>query len=175
MNLPNRLTMLRILAVPIYFYLALYTDHYVITLMIFLVAAFTDFLDGYIARKWGLVTSFGKLMDPLADKFLTITAFTVFTSQLVISPVILLIVTLREILISVFRAVAASKNVVIAAGIYGKIKTVLQMVVIIILHLQPIMGFEKGLFVDILIWSMALMTLLSAFDYLWKNKEVLKE
>lgn len=175
MNLPNKLTLLRILAVPFYFYLALYTDHYFITLMIFVLAAGTDFLDGYIARRWGLVTSFGKLMDPLADKFLTITAFTVFTSQQIISPVILLIVTLREILISVFRAVAASKDIVIAAGFYGKIKTVLQMVVIIVLHLQPVLGFKRGIFIDILIWLMAFMTLLSAFDYLWKNKEVLKE
>lgn len=175
MNLPNKLTMLRILAVPVYFYFALYTPYHFITLLIFLVAAGTDFLDGYIARKWGLVTSFGKLMDPLADKFLTITAFTVFSSQGTISPGVLLIVTLREILISVFRAVAASKNVVIAAGLYGKIKTVLQMSVIILLHMQPVLGFEKNFLVEFLIGFMAFMTLLSAFDYLWKNKEVLKE
>lgn len=163
------------LAVPIYFYLALYTDYYLVAFIVFALAALTDFVDGYLARKWDLVTSFGKLMDPLADKFLTISAFIVFSSQQVISPLVLLIVTLREILISVFRAVAASKNIVIAASGYGKAKTVLQMGVIIILHLQPILAFKRGILIELLIWLMVLMTVVSALDYIWKNKEVFSE
>lgn len=174
MNLPNKLTLLRLLLVPFYVYLAYYTPYSLAALIVFSVAALTDLLDGYYARKHNLITEFGKLMDPLADKFLTISAFTVFNALGLLSPVVLLIVCLREISISVFRALAASKDVVIAASIYGKIKTILQMVVIILIHLHQIFHQPLSIWMILLIALMALMTLLSAVDYLWKNRKVLK-
>lgn len=175
MNLANKLTMARMIAVPIYFYLALYTDYKLISLIIFALAALTDYLDGYIARKYSMITPLGQLMDPLADKFLTLSAFTIFMAQGLISPLVLLIVTLREILISVFRAVAASKDLVIAASVYGKLKTVLQMASILLLHWLRLFSIEVSFFHKMIIWLMALVTVLSAMDYIWKNKEVLKE
>lgn len=175
MNLANKLTVFRILSVPVYFYLAQYTDYNLLSLLVFALAAFTDFLDGYIARKYSMITSLGKLLDPLADKFLTLTAFTIFMDQGYISALVLLVVVLREILISVFRAQAASKDIIIAASIYGKLKTILQIAAILVLH-----GLMLGLginvyFVQGLVYLMALVTVLSGLDYIWKNKEVLKE
>ncbi|NLY72290.1 MAG: CDP-diacylglycerol--glycerol-3-phosphate 3-phosphatidyltransferase [Tissierellia bacterium] len=175
MNLANKLTLARMIAVPIYFYMALYTDYRLLSLIVFALAALTDYLDGYIARKYSMITALGQLMDPLADKFLTLSAFTVFMAQGLISPLVLLIVTLREILISVFRAVAASKDIVIAASVYGKLKTVLQMATILVLHWLRLYNIDINLYHRILIWLMALATVLSAVDYIWKNKEVLKE
>lgn len=174
MNLPNKLTILRLVMVPFYVYLAYYTPYREATLLLFILASLTDLLDGYYARKHNLITEFGKLMDPLADKFLTISAFTVFNSLHLLSPVVLLIVCLREIAISVFRALAASKDVVIAASVYGKMKTVLQMSTIILIHLHQVFQWEFGLVMNLLIWVMAFMTLLSAVDYLWKNRKVLQ-
>ncbi len=175
MNLANKLTMFRMLCVPAYYYIALYTGYDTLALVLFSLAAFTDFLDGYVARKYSMITSLGKLMDPLADKFLTITAFTVFMYKGSISPGILLIITLREILISVFRAVAASKDLVIAASIYGKLKTLLQMSTIIVIHIMYVFKIERNLPVDLLVGLMALISLISAVDYIWKNKEVIGE
>lgn len=174
MNLPNKLTLLRVLIVPFYVYLAYYTPYTEAALALFILAALTDSLDGYYARKHNLITEFGKLMDPLADKFLTISAFTVFNALGLLSPVVLLIVCLREISISVFRALAASKDVVIAASVYGKIKTILQMVVIILIHLHQVFAYPLSLWMNLLIWFMGLMTLLSAVDYVWKNRQVLQ-
>lgn len=175
MNLANKLTLIRIVSVPIYYYIALYTDYQILALVVFAGASFTDFLDGYIARKYSMITSLGKLLDPLADKFLTITAFTIFLFKGTISPGVLLIVTLREIMISVFRAVAASKDLVIAASVYGKLKTLLQMSTIIVIHSMYIFNLTKLFIVDFLVLLMALMTLISAIDYMWKNKEVFEE
>ncbi len=175
MNLANKITTLRLLLVPIFIYVAGYTDYSLLTLILFSVAALTDFLDGYVARKYDMVTNLGKFLDPLADKILTLSAFIIFSSQGLMSPVVTIIVVIREIIISVFRAVAASKNVVIAASIYGKLKTISQMVTIIIMYLYEIFGRSGDLLIDILIFVMTALTIISGFDYIYKNRKVLNE
>ena len=128
MNLPNKLTLLRVILVP--FYIALYmTGHYIWALVIFVAASFTDMLDGKIARKHNLITNFGKIMDPLADKILVYSAFCLMIPQYV-APWMLIIILAREFTVSGMRTVAASEGIVIAAGMSGKIKTVLQMVTV---------------------------------------------
>ncbi len=175
MNLANKITVIRFLLVPVFIYLAGYTEYSLATLIVFSLAAFTDFIDGYIARKYHMVTDLGKFMDPLADKILTLSAFILFSSQALISPIVTIVVVMREITISVFRAVAASKNIVIAASIYGKLKTVSQMMTIIIMYLYIIIGRSHDIFISILIVIMTALTLLSGLDYIYKNRQVLKE
>ncbi len=173
MNLPNKITTLRLLIVPVYVAVFLYTDQRQLAAALFILAAMTDFVDGYLARKMNLVTDLGKLLDPLADKILTISSFILFVSIGKLNPVPVIIVIARELFISIFRAIAAAKNHVIAASIYGKIKTVLQMVLLIVLHLYWMADRSADLLLHALIWSMTLITLFSALDYLWKNREVL--
>ena len=138
MNIPNQLTLLRmILAVPFIFFLeaaaAGGTTYRVIALVIFAVAAITDFLDGYIARKHNLITDFGKLMDPLADKILVISALVIFVDLEYIPAWMSIVVIAREFLISGIRTIAATKGEVIPAGKLGKYKTTAQMIAIIII------------------------------------------
>ena len=129
MNLPNKLTMGRIIAVP--FFIAFYmTGYYWPALIIFIAASFTDLLDGKIARKYNLVTNFGKIMDPLADKILVYSAFCLMTGDGLIPAWVLIIILAREFLIAGMRTVAASEGIVIAADMSGKIKTVLQMIAV---------------------------------------------
>ncbi len=175
MNLANKITILRLLLVPMYIYLAGYTNYSFVTLIVFALAAFTDFLDGYIARKHNMVTDLGKFMDPLADKILTLSAFILFSSQGLISPAVTIVVVMREIIISVFRAVAASKNIVIAASIYGKLKTVSQMATIITIYLYIIIGRNNDMIINALIMIMTILTIASGVDYIYKNRQVLKE
>ena len=125
MNLPNKLTLLRVILVPVY--IALYlTGHYIWALVVFAAASFTDMLDGKIARKHNLVTNFGKIMDPLADKVLVYSAFCLMIPDY-IAGWMLIVILAREFTVSGMRTVAASEGIVIAAGMSGKIKTVLQM------------------------------------------------
>lgn len=174
MNLANKITITRFLLVPVYMYLMLYTKLLNIAFLIFLLASATDYLDGYIARKYNMITSLGKLIDPLADKFLVIAAFIIFATEFkYIDPITLSICVFREITISVFRAVAASKNIVIAAGFLGKLKTVLQIFSILLIHLY--ISFKISfIYVNIAVFIMTIITLLSLFDYIFKNKDVLK-
>lgn len=175
MNLANRLTILRMILVPVYALIFLYTDWYVIALALFVVAAITDFVDGYIARKYHMITNLGKFMDPLADKILTLTAFVLFTHFGLMNPLFVIIIIAREIIISVFRAVAASKQIVIAAGPYGKFKTVLQIASIILIHLYIIIGRDFDIFYWIIIIAMVVLTVVSGFDYIYRNRQVLSE
>lgn len=178
MNLPNKLTILRVIMIPffVFFMIAPYFEGYgnYIAVVIFIVASLTDMLDGKIARKYNLVTNFGKFMDPLADKLLVCSALICFIELGKISSIIVLVIIAREFIISGFRLVAADKGVVIAAGYWGKLKTVVQMVMIVVVLLDiPFAAFE--ILEQVLIWASLVLTVVSLVDYLVKNKEVLKE
>ena len=175
MNLPNKLTILRIIMIPFFvvFLLADITgsaDKW-IALVIFCVASLTDMLDGKIARKQNLVTNFGKFMDPLADKLLVCTALICLTAMDRLNVVVTLIIIAREFVISGFRLVASDNGIVIAANYWGKFKTVSQMALIIV----KIMDLG-GIFVEleaVLTLIAVALTLISLMDYIMKNKEVL--
>lgn len=184
MNLPNKLTMLRVILVPVFMVFAAFgrigTSDYDRTAMlvagiIFAAASFTDFLDGYIARKNHLVTDFGKFMDPLADKMLTTAAFIYMVVDGMCHPVVLAVILFREFAVAGVRMIAAERGTVIAANLWGKVKTVLQMVTIIFYYIVPffmgptdVMGF--GLIVQVLCWLVAAVTVLSGGIYLWQNR-----
>ena len=181
MNLPNKLTLLRVILVPFFVAFLLISQipyHYPLALLVFAVAAITDALDGNIARKHGLVTTFGKFLDPLADKVLVLSALICFISLGVCSPVVVIIVVTREFLVTSLRLVAAADGTVIAASIYGKVKTVVQMVSIVaILLLFSVneignLGLESAIEMtgNILIWITAVVTVISGIDYLVKNR-----
>lgn len=182
MNIANKLTILRIILIPFFligFYIeslnqpfdllgspTTYAD--AIALLIFSIAAGTDWLDGYLARKFNLISDFGKFMDPLADKMLTTAAFLIFISQGLLASWIVFIILTREFIVSGLRMTAASKGKVIAAGWSGKFKTVLQFVSIISLLAHP----EQTIFNVILIYLMTLATVISGAEYVIKNRDV---
>ncbi|MDD5823690.1 MAG: CDP-diacylglycerol--glycerol-3-phosphate 3-phosphatidyltransferase [Firmicutes bacterium] len=173
MNLPNKLTMARIIAVP-FFIAAFMLKMYAVALVIFALASLTDLLDGKIARARGLVTNFGKIMDPLADKILVYSALCLFIDIRVIAGWTLIIILAREFTVAGMRTVAASEGTVLAAGMSGKIKTVLQMIAVI--------AFILGLAVPSQPWIMTVglvvfyaslfMTVYSGCEYVLKNKSV---
>lgn len=182
MNLPNKLTVLRIILTP--FYLAAmvidFDYHYLVAAIIFIVASVTDFLDGKIARKNNLVTTFGKLCDPVADKMLTTAALLAFMQLGICNVWIVMIVLTREFLVTSFRLVASAQGVVIAAGIWGKLKTVSQMVFSIIImlgiHFVEPLGWDFETFSlvsNILLWITAILTVISGIKYLVDGKKVI--
>lgn len=175
MNLPNKLTLLRIvLIVPfvIFMLLADYADWPKwIALILFCAASITDALDGYIARRDNLITNFGKFMDPLADKLLVCSALICLVSLRMLPTVVCIIIIAREFAISGFRLVAADNGVVIAAGVWGKLKTISQMAMIIVLIADP--GDIFDIIGMLLIIVSTVLTIVSLVDYIWKNKEVL--
>lgn len=175
MNLANKLTIIRMILVPIYAVIFLYTDWSILALALFVIAALTDLADGYIARQYSMITTLGKFIDPLADKLLTLTAFVLFTYFGLINPLLVIIIIARELIISVFRAVAASKQVVIAAGNYGKLKTVLQISAIVMIHLYVIMGRSPDIIYWLVVAAMVAMTVISGADYIYRNRQVLDE
>lgn len=182
MNLPNQLTMLRILLVPVFMVLAAY--HWMLAAgVVFALASITDFLDGAIARKYHLVTDFGKFADPLADKLLTTTAFIYMIVDGVCSPVVVVIILAREFAVSGLRMIAAGApdGKVIAANWWGKVKTVLQMLTIIFYYfavpIEQMMSGVNNQSADVsqivtygLCWLVAAVTLLSGVKYLWDNR-----
>ena len=184
MNLPNKLTMLRVLLVPVFMVFAalgrIGTADYNPTMhllagIVFAAASFTDFLDGYLARKFHLVTDFGKFMDPLADKCLTTAALIYMVVDGLCSPVVLAIVLFREFAVAGVRMIAAESGTVIAANMWGKVKTVLQMLTVIFYYIFPLfMGptdiMVFGLITQVLCWLIAAVTLLSGGIYLWQNR-----
>jgi CDP-diacylglycerol--glycerol-3-phosphate 3-phosphatidyltransferase len=183
MNLPNKLTILRTLLIP-FFLVALLWDAIPygnwIALGIFAAASLTDMLDGKIARKYNLVTNFGKFMDPLADKLLVSSAMIAFVELNRIPCWIVIVIIAREFIISGFRLVAADNGIVIAAGIWGKIKTAEQMVMLCVLIADLGSCFPQAATVihvleTVLIYAALLLTLISLFDYLIHNKGVLAE
>ena len=178
MNLPNKLTILRVILVPffVFFILAPYFEGYgnYIAVAIFIIASFTDFLDGYLARKHNLVTNFGKFMDPLADKLLVCSALICLIETGHLASWIVIIIIAREFIISGFRLVASDNGVVIAASYWGKFKTVSQMLMVIILILDiPLAAFQ--IIGTVLTYVALALTVISLVDYVVKNKDVLKD
>ena len=176
MNLPNKLTILRVIMIPFFliFELAFPTSSVAkwLAFAIFVAASLTDKADGYIARKYNMVTNFGKFMDPLADKLLVCSAMICFVNNGQMPAWIVIVIVAREFIISGFRLVAVEAGKVIAAGNLGKAKTVVQMVMVAFL-LADLPGF----FVinQVLIYASLVLTLISLIDYLVRNKEVLME
>ena len=172
LNLPNRLTLLRVALVPVYLVLLwLFADAGALCLLplaVFVLASLTDLLDGKIARKYHLVTSFGKFMDPIADKLLTHTAFIMLTAMGRLHAVACIIFVAREFVVSGLRLVAVEQGRVIAAGMSGKVKTVLQMLLIMLLTVP-----SGGLLPTLLTFAAAFMTLYSMVEYVWENRAVL--
>lgn len=184
MNLPNKLTILRvILIVP--FIVVLLAEQYgwnwfgdselvgnIIALSIFVVASFTDMLDGKIARKYNLVTNFGKFMDPIADKLLVCSAMIMLIALGRIPAWAVIIIIAREFIINGYRLVAADNGVVIAASYWGKSKTVFQMIMVGMMLLNlPVLKIAT----DVVMYISIVLTIVSLIDYLVKNKSVLKD
>ena len=185
MNLPNKLTLMRVILIP-FFLVMIYVDaiplHCLWALVIFAAASLTDMLDGKIARARGLVTNFGKFLDPLADKVLVITALTVFVElkEFRMSAIPLVIIIAREFMVSGLRLLAAEEGVVIAAGIWGKLKTAFTMVTIVGVMAYLSLAYDFGLAVPDfvrtwilggLIWISTILTIISGLVYLkgcWK-------
>lgn len=198
MNLPNKLTLSRVIMVPFFVVFILLVPQYLffkwIALAIFVIASLTDLLDGKIARKYNLVTNFGKFMDPLADKLLVCSALIAMSSLGVIPAWITIVIIAREFIISGFRLIAAEKGVVIAASMWGKWKTTFQM---LMLCVQMVVMDQyvsvngniaaNGLYVvtpfyqvlmmigSITMYIALILTVVSLIDYLLKNKDVLKD
>lgn len=177
MNLPNKLTMFRVFLIPFFvlFMMADITGEYdkYIAVVIFVIASLTDMLDGKIARKYNLVTNFGKFMDPLADKLLVCSALICLINDKLRAWVVIIIIS-RELIISGFRTIAADNGVVIAASWWGKYKTTAQMLMIIIMIVDLQYKWYAVLEYVFIYLSLAL-TLISLIDYLVKNKKVLAE
>ncbi len=186
MNLPNKLTLARMLLVPVFMVFVSLSQygtagyeswHYLVAGLVFAIASFTDFLDGYLARKWKMVTDFGKFADPLADKLLTTVAFLYMMRDGVCSPVVVSLILAREFAVSGLRMVAAGAKdgKVIAANMWGKVKTVLQMVTIILYFFAAALAPADAvgtvqLLSGILCWGVAAVTLISGVKYLWDNR-----
>ena len=174
MNLPNKPTVMRMILIPffVFFMLAPYFEGYgnYIAVAIFIIASLTDMLDGKIARKYNLVTDFGKFMDPLADKLLVCSAMICLIEKGQLAAWIVIIIIAREFIISGFRLVASDNGIVIAASWWGKSKTISQMIMIILLIADiPALSVLN----TVLIWVALILTVVSLIDYLVKNKNVL--
>lgn len=178
MNLANKLTLSRIFMIPIFvFFLLKGTEtSMMIAGIIFIIASLTDLLDGHVARSRNLITKFGKFMDPLADKLLVMSAFIVLVELNIVPSWIVILILAREFIVSIFRAIAASEGIVIAAGKLGKYKTTTQMVAIILICFNNFPFEMWNIPMDqIFLYICAFLTVLSGTDYILKNKQVLKE
>lgn len=198
MNLPNKLTMLRLILIPFFitaFYLGFFTGHYIVALGIFAIASITDFFDGYIARKYNMVTDLGKFLDPIADKVLVLSGLIVLLSDpyetnvfnqlgtigMIYGGVGVAIIMAREMVVSSLRMMAAKKGIVLAAEMTGKIKTFFTDVTIIVLLLTGdllIIVPSVGMIFDYIglacFGISVILTIISGCSYLIKNKEVFK-
>ena len=189
MNLPNKLTVLRIFLAPLFLLLAMweFPFHYAAALVVFIVASLTDLLDGKIARARGLVTNFGKFLDPLADKMLTTAAFLVLLALGKMNVWALMIVLTREFMVTSVRLLAAKDGTVIAADIWGKAKTVAQMVSIIYMFVAlEFATWQGGLLAglplsdavftvplivgEVFIWISVVLAAVSGWNYVWNNR-----
>ena len=175
MNLPNKLTIFRVILIP-FFIIALLVPGIPagnwIALAIFIVASLTDLLDGKIARKYNLVTNFGKFMDPLADKLLVCSALICLVELSRIPSWMVVIIIAMEFTISGFRLIAADNGVVIAASYWGKFKTTFQMIAVCLMIANiPVLS----LLTTVITWIAVILTVVSLVDYLVKNKDVMKE
>ena len=189
MNLPNKLTLCRIILVPVFIIFVSLTEFgtetfnatwYLVAVIVFAAASFTDYLDGHLARKWHMVTDFGKFADPLADKLLTTVALIYMMRDGVCSPVVLCIILAREFAVSGLRMVAAGAKdgKVIAANMWGKVKTVLQMLTIIFYFFGISLTYGNTVLGNLnvwlisywLCWLVAAATAISGIKYLWDNR-----
>ncbi|GAA0699661.1 CDP-diacylglycerol--glycerol-3-phosphate 3-phosphatidyltransferase [Paraclostridium ghonii] len=178
MNLPNKLTLFRIFLIPVFIIVMMLNlpSKFLIACMIFIVASVTDAMDGHIARKYNLVTDFGKFMDPLADKLLVISALTTMIEYDLVAAWMVIIIVARELTVSILRAIAAADGKVIAASSGGKLKTISQMIAVVIL----LLGAHTGnvLFLNIgkvTILIATLLTLYSGWEYVYKNRNLFME
>lgn len=173
MNLPNKLTLLRIIVVP-FFIAAFMMEEYLIAVILFALASLTDYFDGQIARKRNLVTNFGKIMDPLADKILVYSALCLFLEDGHIRAWMLIVILAREFIVAGMRTVAASEGKVLAAEMSGKIKTVLQMIGVIVMMVG--LAFpdnENILIIGSLIFFLSVVaTVYSGMEYIIKNRNI---
>ena len=177
MNLANKLTTFRVLCIPIFVVFMLIESipyNYYLAAIVFIIASITDLFDGKIARKYHLVTNFGKFMDPLADKMLVSAALICLTPKMIPSWVVIIIIS-RELFISGFRMLAADQGIVLAAGWWGKFKTAFSMVMIIVLIVNTPLN-NSGLYIigQVLIWISLALTIISMIEYVSKNFNVLK-
>lgn len=174
MNLPNKLTMGRILAIPVFIVVFLMGYNYAAA-VIFILAALTDMLDGHIARKYNLVTNFGKLMDPLADKLLVMSALLCLVQVGDVAGWMVIVILGREFIITGMRQVASAQGIVIAAGTTGKIKTITQMIAIPLLLLEnwpfSMLSFELPMDM-VFLWLALIMTVISGAEYIVKNRQL---
>ena len=177
MNLPNKLTVLRVCMIPFFVVMLLLnggenqTYRYIAT-AIFIVASLTDMLDGKIARKYNLVTNFGKFMDPLADKLLVCSALICLVDLKQLPAWMVIVIISREFIISGFRLVASDNGIVIAASYWGKFKTTFQMISVILLIVRiPALT----VLTQICVWTALVLTVISLVDYIAKNHKVLTE
>ena len=177
MNLPNKLTVLRIIMVPFFVFFMLTNAcgaaNKWIALVIFCVASLTDMLDGKIARARGLVTNFGKFMDPLADKLLVCSAMICLSPLGKLTAWFVIVIIAREFIISGFRLVASDNGIVIAASYWGKFKTVSQMFMVIVMIMD--LGGVFDVIGTVLMWAALILTIVSLIDYIAKNVEVLTQ
>ncbi len=173
MNLANKITMFRILLLPIFVLSYYYDQSGISSLAIFLLGSFSDFLDGYVARKYDMITDFGKFIDPIADKILVLSAFILFIERGFVEPWVVIVVLFRELLISGFRMLAAKKNISIAADIFGKLKTTTQFFSVIFFFLTIIL-INRNMYIigKVLLYISVALTVLSMINYLYKNREV---
>ena len=188
LNTPNKLTLLRVALVPVFMVFAALT-HYgqpdfapvmaLLAALVFAGASFTDYLDGHLARKNNLITDFGKFADPLADKMLTTAALIYMMMDGVCHPVVLAVVMFREFAVAGVRMIAAGKGTVIAANMWGKVKTVLQMITVLVFYFLAAFLGQLGLeswmpwlsvATHVLCWAVAAVTVLSGARYIWDNR-----
>ena len=180
MNLPNKLTIVRILMVPLFLFFGLFRFpggygeiiSRFLAAIVFAAAALTDLIDGKIARKYGLITDFGKFMDPLADKLLVCSALICLIELDRIPSWMVIVIIAREFVISGFRLIASDNGVVIAASYWGKFKTTFQMIAVCLM-IADIAALN--LVTNIVTWIAVILTVISLIDYLIKNKDVMKE
>ena len=177
MNLPNKLTTLRVIMIPFFVFFLLWQNgenrtFRMIALALFIIASLTDLLDGKIARKYNLVTNFGKFMDPLADKLLVCSALICLIELNALPAWMVIVIISREFIISGFRLIASDNGVVIAASYWGKFKTTFQMVSVVLLILDiPALACVT----TICVWIALLLTIVSLVDYIYKNHKILTE
>lgn len=189
-NLPNKITLIRTILIPLFIFFLLFnipgtisvlggrdiSYNILIANIIFILASITDFLDGYIARKYNLVTNMGKFLDPLADKLLVGSAFIVMVELNLISSWMVVCVIAREFAVTGLRMLAVEQGEVIAAGFLGKLKTILQILaIILILFGNPIFNLINFQLDKVVLWSSVLLTMLSAIEYFKNAKHIFKK
>ncbi len=195
MNLPNKISMFRLFLIPIIVFAKLFpfaqfgimipylrvgfvtiSSLNLVLLALFLVASISDFLDGFIARKYNQITTLGKFIDPIADKALTTTMFILFAIDGIIPPLVVLIMVWRDILVDGIRMMCAERGVVVAAGLLGKAKTVAQMVAIVFVLLNNLPFALVGVpFADIMIWLSVFLSVISGASYFIQAKDLIFE